>query len=449
MARSPRLGHIGLPSRGITLQNTDLNYIDVFAGCGGLSLGLHRAGWQGLFAVEKDDFAFATLSQNFLGKDSRYTYSWPAWLPQRPCTAKDLLTEHPESLAALKGKVTLMAGGPPCQGFSTAGRRMADDPRNSLVEDYLDLVDVVEPHLLIIENVRGFTVDFAVSEKNSERRENAAAMLIRRLSKDYEVDSALVHARDFGVPQNRQRFVLIAVRKGLGVPKFDMALLAGGASRVMQKWKIPALNTSSDAISDFEAFYAKVGPSKDSVGYLSLSPGKARTAYQKAMRDGHRGQAADARLARHTDIVESRFEKIIDICIEGNRSHKSLNSAIRKSLGIKKMATRVLDPNKPAPTITSMPDDLLHYREPRTLTVRENARLQSFPDWFRFAGKYTTGGHLRRKEVPRFTQVANAVPPLMAEAIGESLLRHYKDHRPKGHSSKSFAADCAVEATAL
>src|ERR1700749_3153720 len=85
------------------------------------------------------------------------------------------------------------------------------------------------------------------------------------------------------------------------------------------------------------------------------------------------------------------------------------------------MATRVLDPRKPAPTITSMPDDLLHYSEPRTLTVRENARLQSFPDWFAFKGKYTTGGDRRRREVPRFTQVANAVPPLAARAIGEAL----------------------------
>jgi DNA (cytosine-5)-methyltransferase 1 len=71
-----------------------------------------------------------------------------------------------------------------------------------------------------------------------------------------------------------------------------------------------------------------------------------------------------------------------------------------------------------------MPDDLLHYGEPRTLTVRENARLQTFPDWFVFRGKYTTGGHLRRKEVPRFTQVANAVPPLLAELLGLALRAH-------------------------
>ena len=87
------------------------------------------------------------------------------------------------------------------------------------------------------------------------------------------------------------------------------------------------------------------------------------------------------------------------------------------------MAIRVLDPLSVAPTITSLPDDLLHYAEPRTLTVRENARLQTFPDWVVFRGKYTTGGALRRQQVPRFTQVANAVPPLLAEQLGLVLFR--------------------------
>ena len=90
---------------------------------------------------------------------------------------------------------------------------------------------------------------------------------------------------------------------------------------------------------------------------------------------------------------------------------------------MRKKVTRVLDPADIAPTITSLPDDLLHYSEPRILTVRENARLQSFPDWFQFKGKYTTGGSRRRNEVPRFTQVANAVPPLLAEQLGLVLAR--------------------------
>jgi DNA (cytosine-5)-methyltransferase 1 len=112
------------------------------------------------------------------------------------------------------------------------------------------------------------------------------------------------------------------------------------------------------------------------------------------------------------------------MCREEGRSNRQLSPEMRAKLGITKMATRVLDAALPAPTVTSMPDDLLHYSEPRTLTVRENARLQSFPDWFVFKGKYTTGGHRRRMEVPRFTQVANAVPPLFAEILGHRLKNH-------------------------
>jgi DNA (cytosine-5)-methyltransferase 1 len=108
---------------------------------------------------------------------------------------------------------------------------------------------------------------------------------------------------------------------------------------------------------------------------------------------------------------------------------------MRERHGINKMATRVLDPDKAAPTITSMPDDLLHYSEPRTLTVRENARLQTFPDWFAFQGKYTTGGERRAREVPRFTQVANAVPPLIAEMWGEVLFKYEASRRQAARQS--------------
>ena len=106
---------------------------------------------------------------------------------------------------------------------------------------------------------------------------------------------------------------------------------------------------------------------------------------------------------------------------ERDRLGIQLNAEQRKEFGVAKSTLRVLNPDAPAPTITSLPDDLLHYAEPRTLTVRENARLQTFPDWFVFKGKYTTGGDRRVREVPRFTQVANAVPPLLAELFGTVL----------------------------
>ena len=110
-------------------------------------------------------------------------------------------------------------------------------------------------------------------------------------------------------------------------------------------------------------------------------------------------------------------------------------------MGIKKRSTTPLDPDAPSPTITTLPDDLIHYSEPRTMTVREHARIQSFPDWFKFAGHYTTGGDRRKKDCPRFTQVGNAVPPLLARAIGETILNLLDDQKPVNLSNSSQVAN--------
>jgi len=151
------------------------------------------------------------------------------------------------------------------------------------------------------------------------------------------------------------------------------------------------------------------------------------------MRDDHDGQPSDTRLARHKPDIATRFAEIIDRCKRQGRLNTNVGRETRELYGLKKQALRVLDPTRPAPTITSMPDDLLHYAEPRTLTVRENARLQSFPDWYAFQGKYTSGGDRRKREVPRFTQVANAVPPMMAEVLGEALLNLWKGENTSIH----------------
>ena len=100
-----------------------LTFIDAFAGCGGLSLGLMQAGWTGRFAIERDKFAFATLKANLLAKDTPYRYVWPRWLPKEPIGIAKLLSNHREQLEAFAGSVDVLVGGPPCQGFSSAGRR--------------------------------------------------------------------------------------------------------------------------------------------------------------------------------------------------------------------------------------------------------------------------------------------------------------------------------------
>lgn len=422
-------------SRGVRLVESgeDPVFIDVFAGCGGLSLGLLRAGWRGLFAIERDAFAFATLKKNLVDEGERHRYAWPEWLEQRPLGIEELMAQHPEQLAALRGKIDLLAGGPPCQGFSSAGRRKLGDPRNRLVSKYLDFVELVLPRMVLIENVRGITYDFAGA--GDEPGRNFASELIQRLAVHYTVYTDTIRCSEFGVPQQRPRFFLVGMLKSvaprLGRAELPFARLKSSKSRFLERRGLKARVTARQAISDLELARCGKVACADSKGYDAINAGRTWSNFQALMRDKFEGAVSDTRLAQHRPHIVERFEKIIAECKAAGRLGVQLNAEMRRRHGINKMATRVLDPDKPAPTITSMPDDLLHYSEPRTLTVRENARLQTFPDWFAFQGKYTTGGERRAREVPRFTQVANAVPPLIAEMWGEVLLGYAVDIRAK------------------
>lgn len=401
-----------------------LLFIDVFAGCGGLSLGLKRAGWQGLFAIEKDPFAFETLSTNFLSGANHFSYNWPESIEKKAWDIDELLAMRAGALSALSGKVDLLAGGPPCQGFSYAGRRRANDPRNRLFEAYLELVEILRPRLVLIENVRGFASDFNASKCGTAR--NFSSELQQALSTDYDVKSTIIQARNFGVPQTRPRFFLIGALKDMGAGCQIAAFfddMENQRDDFLIERQLPRQPTARDAISDLEVVRNGTVPSIDSNGFDAIAYKEPRTAYQKVMHNGCDGTPPDMRLARHRPHIRDRFAAIIRACHEEGKFGAAASEGIRKTHGLKKTAVRVLDPLSVAPTITSLPEDILHYSEPRTLTVRENARLQSFPDWFAFKGNYTTGGHRRRNETPRFTQVANAVPPLLAEQLGLILFR--------------------------
>lgn len=398
-------------------------FVDVFAGCGGLSLGLKRAGWKGLFAIEKDSYAFDTLSTNFPTGNESCSYDWPESIENKAWDIQDILLNRRQALMDLAGTIDLLAGGPPCQGFSQAGKRRLDDPRNMLLEGYLELVEILRPQLILVENVRGFKSDFNMPTKS--QKTNFAVELERRLSSDYDTKSMVIRACDFGVPQIRPRFFLIGARKNAGVvAKIESSVdfLESNVWGFLSERSLPRWPNSSDAISDLELARNGTYSSEESKGFEAIAYNSPLTCYQKVMRTGHVGQPSDTRLARHRPEIRSRFASIIQDCKKDNRLGVTISSTMRKKYNLKKKAIRVLDPLLPAPTITSLPDDLLHYSEPRILTVREIARLQSFPDWFRFKGSYTTGGHRRRKEVPRYTQVANAVPPLIAEQFGFVLL---------------------------
>ena len=137
------------------------------------------------------------------------------------------------------------------------------------------------------------------------------------------------------------------------------------------------------------------------------------TPYQRLMRIKPPEFPDSHRFPNHTPEVEMKFESIIRL--------KLSSKQVRETFNTKKCSTKLLRAERPTPTLTTLPDDYVHYCEPRILTVREYARIQSFPDWYEFKGKYTTGGERRKVEVPRYSQIGNAIPPLFAEQAGLTL----------------------------
>ncbi|MDU0354274.1 DNA cytosine methyltransferase [Paraglaciecola aquimarina] len=417
----------------MTARKTSKNpgkYIDLFSGCGGFSLGLGNAGWKGVFAVEKDSMAFETFRYNLI--DGKYNhFDWPSWLPKQATTIQEILEQYPEQLSNLKGKVDLIAGGPPCQGFSLAGRRNSKDPRNKLSDEYIKMVKLVSPKYLVLENVRGFNSTFKDSDGKREKQPYAMVVKARIEALGYKVFTDYVHSEYYGVPQKRTRFIMIGIRKDLATNNTKpFELLEGLRLDFLKNKKLPAKHVSvRQAICDLELSKSELiyHSGNDNSGFkqIQYKPPKSLNAYQKLMRKGLNGSKPNSlRIARHRHATIERFKLIQSLCEPG----KGLSDENKVALGIKKQVISVLNPKEPSRTLTTLPDDLLHYSEPRILTVRENARIQSFPDDFVFRGKYTTGGSRRTQECPRYTQVGNAVPPLVGEVLGQLISHlHEKD----------------------
>jgi DNA (cytosine-5)-methyltransferase 1 len=393
-------------------------FVDLFAGCGGLSLGMQSAGWSLRLAVESHVDAFATLQANLVDRPGSNT-SWARGIPCQAHEITELLSTHRDSLESLAGKVDAIVGGPPCQGFSLNGRRAEDDPRNQLVHRYLEMVGILGPRLVLLENVRGFT-----SMKHSTEVTFSAFVTDRLKAMGYDVWSQVVIASDWGVPQRRPRFLLVAARSGMlkGINPFERLRVGRRAFLRDRNLPLDRPVNAGEAISDLETTGAHLVSDrefgKDGFRQVAYCEERPLSAYQSLMRSGAAGAPGDLRLPRHTPGVTRKFSLIIETCKQG----RSLDVADRARLGILKRATTPMAREMVAPTVTTLPDDMVHYSEPRVLTVREMARLQSFPDWFSFMGPYTTGGQRRRIDCPRYTQVANAVPPLLGEAAGTMLL---------------------------
>lgn len=401
-------------------------FVDLFAGCGGLSLGLMASGWTGIFAVEQDSLAFGTLKYNLVegNPNSPNHYEWPNWLEKSPVEISQFIEKHRTDLQSLAGKVDLLAGGPPCQGFSLAGRRKSNDPRNELFKHYVELVKILKPPFLLLENVRGISVAFrkpADAASKIEPSKPFSDQIKENLEgANYKVFTRLVRAMDVGVPQFRPRYIMLAIRKDLleGRQEFDpFANFEDSRKRFLKRKGLRTDRpvTVKQAISDLEKKGKELIECVDSPGFKQIVYTHPKSKYQKLLHGSLNGTAPNSlRLANHQDETKKRFRKILSSCRHGVQ----LNNKDRERFGLKKHCTVPLDGAKPSHTLTTLPDDFLHYSEPRILTVREYARLQSFPDWYEFRGKYTTGGDRRLRECPRYTQAGNAVPPFLAEFVG-------------------------------
>jgi len=396
-----------------------MKYIDLFAGCGGLSLGLHNSNlWEGVFAVEKNEDAFKTLKHNLIIEKKHF--SWPPWLPMKNHDINHVLRNHKSDLLALRNQIDLVTGGPPCQGFSSAGKRDESDSRNKLIKSYIRFIRLVQPKFLFFENVKGFTQKF---ENNKDKGLLYSKYVETELKKNskyygslgYNVHGRLVNFADFGIPQKRTRFILVGIRKDVTNidPRDFFEKLKNNKFSFLKKKGLNSKTSLYEAISDLNGKNKVNYP--NNFKYKTTKYNNIKSNYQKLMRRNTKRVFPDShRLTNHKKETILKFQLMLD---EGEKN-KPISTKLKRRLKTKKRTTIPTSKHEACPSLTTLPDDFIHFDNARIFTVREYARIQSFDDWFEFKGKYTSGGKNRINDVPRYSQIGNAIPPLFGEQVG-------------------------------
>jgi len=373
-----------------------------------------------LFAVEKNKDAFSTLKHNLIEKKSHF--EWPEWLEIKNFDIYEMLKEHKKDLINLQGKVDLIVGGPPCQGFSMAGQRLELDKRNKLIHAYIEFIELVKPEVILFENVKGFTIKFKNSNDTSKRA--YSEIILEELNRlgYFDAIGKIINLHEYGLPQKRQRFLVIASLSGKA--PHILETLEASAGAFLEERGLSRTSNVQEALSDLE-YHHGVTTCPDSTNFLSGIAAASQTSLQDYLRlEGPDNYIPDShRFVNHTDEISDIFQGLL----RDAPRNKRLYGDECKKYGVKKRNVTILSKYEPSLTITTIPDDFVHYSEPRVMTVRECARLQSFPDWYEFKGPYTTGGKRRRLQTPRYTQVGNAVPPLFAEQLGLAIKRVLSD----------------------
>lgn len=401
------------------MDTTQSTVIDLFAGAGGFGLGFQLSGFSVPFSLEMDTWASDTLSYNH---------------PNKIVLRDDIrnYTTRESIRAACPYQPDIIIGGPPCQGFSIAGpaRKDPKDPRNSLFTNFAQWIELLEPQAFVMENVKGL-----LARRNEDG--NRVVDIIRDTFANlgYVVEVWILNAAEYGVPQIRERIFIVGhhLSKEIGPPKKTHILQKNAYNTNVAQLALfdrvnlnPAI-TLWDAISDLPTLKARQG--EEQQPYSSTS----NNAYQLTLRED--SQILYNHVAMdHSDRLVERFKHIkwgessADVPVEHGARKRNGNG---EASGISyDQNNRRLHPYKPSHTIAaSFYANFIHPFQHRNLTAREGARIQSFPDYYRFMGKKTVVSHklLQREErldekfLCQYNQVGNAVPPLLAKAIATHL----------------------------
>lgn len=432
--------------------------IDLFCGAGGMSEGIMQAGFHILFSSDINESVEETYTRRHeqLGYiQGENTFFRRADIRElngadiMECISRLNMFSNENNLPK---DIDAVFGGPPCQGFSRAGKRNPDDPRNMLFKEYLRVIEEIRPKYVVMENVEGFN-DTRLTILDGMYGAPYNDVLVREILANelrhigYNIlEPRVLNASDFGVPQNRKRAIFIAYRDGERAPEYPMPT-------VNNDEKITVKDAIGDLIIDSN---------------LRKTINRSLSKYQEESKIGRTpcvnggylnrvNKPENIALSAHSEIVRERFSlhyegettvalrnRILNNGIDISDKKESIN-LLEEKLGIsreeiirnfktgnidnkildilltKKSMRKKLDSNLPSLTVVTLPDDYISPFENRTFSVREMARLQSFDDSFVFYGPRTTGGDRRRKEVPQYTQVGNAVPPLLAKAVAEKI----------------------------
>lgn len=446
--------------------------IDLFCGAGGCSEGLIQSGFHILFSSDISDMVEVTYK--YRHAQLGLIQGQNTWFERADIRNLhgDFINQKISELEIFRNKdvpeIDLMIGGPSCQGFSRAGRRDKEDPRNLLFGEYVRVISEVKPKYIVLENVEGFMdmqflgykglnlydeegnlVEEGPVYPDSSVTPNILTAELNRIGYS-TLEPRILNAADYGVPQRRNRVIFIGYRNNLPAPSYpeptveaghhlslrdaigDLVNNANIRNRVNQRLsdyqrdsragRTPSFVTGQPIPCDRRHLQNLELPNATDVvleRFDLFNQGESGSMLRKRIKEQGIDITGKNALIQHCcEKLNMQADEVVNLF----RNVNAPNDAIDILLTKKNIRQR-LDSTEPSPTVVTLPDDYINPWEARTISVREMARCQSFDDSFEFLGKRTTGGLKRRVEVPQCTQVGNAVPPLLAKAVADEIMR--------------------------